>query len=674
MPTHFDLILYSLLVIAASGVATIYLARKSRIHPAYFFLLSGIALPFILPFSFSSQSLLVQLAEIGAIFIIFLAALEIEWDIRFVWQARTIFASLMLQAMTALPVAAVMYFFSQPQISAALAIGVLAAMHAPERRPTKFAESFRANRITSDVAFMGLTSEITALLAITILSTYSQNFSISGDIAKAIVGAMIVVLVMVSLFPPMVRFLVRRVGEESYAFFYLLLLLLILVAGILLKIDLEPLLGVYAAGFVLKPFISDGSRALERLRFTGHSIIVPAFYILLGISSALFSPFQSTALLLALLILVTSLIARGAFLYFVRVRDRRARLNLSQLIRKNPLVLVLVYIAYARGIIPSLALHTVLYFLILNEILSAYLSRSARAPKLEQLVEETTRVLVPVANPESMMPLLSLAGHLGNADAPAKIYPLNIIPDTTDTAVRIRSVENQFQELKALYATREEDLELTTRIDNDRIHSIIHTSRELLAEKILLGLGSVPTLQKPQGYSFLEALAEQATMQTILAANLPLELPIASEVNILISHERMVFSKEVWVPIVLNLARRLKAAPVFFGEPQVLPQIAEYLAELDPRRKYPVRAGRLHAGLDLLTLSNNDSALWIAILERPTFAPEESIHARLPEMMLRAFGERNFILLYPKMDAESKTIKKPKKGAWKKVKRFFGFR
>src|SRR5690606_35281511 len=156
--------------------------------------------------------------------------------------------------------------------------------------------------------------------------------------------------------------------------------------------------------------------------------------------------------------------------------DRRARISMSQLIRKNPLVLVLVYIAYARGLVPVIVLHTLIYYLIVNELLVAYLTRKARAQRDRSPVQDT-RILLPVANPETMIPLLSLAGHLGSGDAPAKIYPLNIVADTEDAMQRIRHVENQFKELKNLYATRDEDLELTARIENDRIYALTHAAR-----------------------------------------------------------------------------------------------------------------------------------------------------------------------------------------------------
>jgi Kef-type K+ transport system membrane component KefB len=672
MPESFDLALYSILIITAGGVLSIAFARASHVHPAFFFLACGIVAGIYLPFSFPAQSLLVQLSELGALFIIFLSALEIEWDLHFAWRGRTILAAFVLQLMTAIPVAAFFLFVLKTDILTAIAVASIAAMHAPERRQAIVSESFRASRVSSDIAFMGLISEITALLAVSLLVAYAQRATATGDLLQEAVGAMLIMLILISFIPPSLRFLIRRVGEESYALFYLMLVLLISVTIAVRKAGVEPLMGAYAAGFVLTRFVAEGSRVLDRLRFTGHSIIVPAFYIQLGSSSNILSSFQWTTLLAALAILVTTIIARAAFAFVMRTTRRDAKVSLRQLLRKNPLVLVLIYVAYARGIIPASALHSLMIYAVLNEIFVVLLSRFARPEKAGSADDGAARILLPVSNPETMMPLLTLAGHFRNENTPAKIFPLNVVPDGPGAEERIRTVEAQFNELKPLYAMRDEHIELTARIENDRIKAVAHAARELLTEKILLGLGAIPTLQKPQGYSFLESLTETAPGNTIIAAHIQTDLSLSAQINVIVANERLVTTQDVWLPAVLNLARRLKANPVFFGEPAILPAITEHLAHLDHRRRYAVRAGQIHAGLDLLTLNGGENSLWIAVLERAAYFPQEKIHARLPEMMLRAFGDRNFMLIYPAGNVPVKRLKK-RGNAWQKFRRFLGF-
>ncbi|MBN8222233.1 MAG: cation:proton antiporter [Spirochaetes bacterium] len=672
MPESFDLALYSILVITAGGVISIALARASRVHPAFFFLACGVVAGIYLPFSFPAQSLLLQLSELGALFVIFLSALEIEWDLHFAWRGRTILAAFALQLMVALPVAAIFFFVLKADALTAIAVASIAAVHAPERRQSIVSESFRASRVSSDIAFMGLISEITALLAVSLLVAYAQRATATGDLLQEAVGAMLIMLILISFIPASLRFLVRRVGEDSYALFYLMLVLLIAVTIAVRKAGIEPLIGAYAAGFVLTRFVAEGSRVLERLRFTGHSIIVPAFYIQLGISSNFTSSFQWTTLLTALAILAASLIARAAFAFVMRATRRDAKISLRQLMRKNPLVLVLLYVAYARGILPIQALHSLMLYAILNEIFVVVLARFSRPEKIVHSEDDASRILLPVSNPETMLPLLTLAGHFRPEGEVAKIFPLNVVPDTPEAAERIRSVEAQFNELKPLYSMRDDHIELTARIENDRIKAVAHAARELLTEKILLGLGAIPTLQKPQGYSFLEQLTETAPANTVIAAHIQTDLSLSAQINVIVANARLLTTQDVWLPAILALARRLKANPVFFAEPEVLPAVTEHLAHLDPRRRYSVRAGQIHAGLDLLTLNGGENALWVAVLERAAYYPQEKIHARLPEMMLRAFADRNFMLIYPAGEMPRRKVKK-RGNAWVKFRRFFGF-
>jgi Kef-type K+ transport system membrane component KefB len=275
MPGSFELALYSILLITAGGVASIALARVSGVHPAYFFAACGVISALFLPFTFPPQSLLIQLSELGALFVIFLAALEIEWDIRSSLNRRTVLLGFVLQLMAALPVMAFFFFVLRSDATAAITAGIIAAMHAPDRGRPAPAERFLTNRISGEIGLMGLISEITALVGVSLLIAWAPPRRTTGNLLQEAVGVILILLILVSFLPPALRFLVKRTGEESYALFYLMLVLLVSVTIGVRQAGIEPLFGAYAAGFVLTRFVAEGSRVLERLRFTGHSIIVP---------------------------------------------------------------------------------------------------------------------------------------------------------------------------------------------------------------------------------------------------------------------------------------------------------------------------------------------------------------------------------------------------------------
>ncbi len=672
MPEAFQLALYSLLVITAAGVVSIAAARLTHVHPAYYFIVCGVAGSFVLPFSFPSNSLVLQLAQLGALFVIFLSALEIQWDLRFTLNLRTILSGLITQIIIAAPICALFKLILKTDLLSAITAGLLVSMHAPERKSSLVGQTFRNISVSNDLALMGLISEIVSLVGISLLIAYTQQTVITGDLLQVAVGAILIVLVLVSFVPQALRFLLKRIDGESYALYYLMMLLLIAVILVVRRSGLEPLLGAYAAGFFLTRFVMAGSHVLERLRFTGHSLLVPAFYLQIGFSSDLISGINATTLTGAALIAAITVP-----LAFVLARILKRNGNDSQafrLLRKNPLLLVLIYVAHARGLVATGTLHTLVLFSLLNEVIVVLLARNqARSDADTGSLPEIPRVLLPVSNPESILPLLTLASHLGNDAGAARIYPLNVVPDAPGAEERIRSVESQFNDLIPLFEVRDQKIELMARISNDRIQAVSHSARELLTDRILLGLGVIPTLQRPQGYSFLEALTETMPDKNVLAAHVQTDLSLTSAVNVIVAHERVMLSADVWLPIVVNLTRRLKAIPIFYAEAALLETIQQKLSDLNHRHQFQVRAGQIHAGLDLLTLDNNPNALSIAVLERAAFYPEENIHARLPEMMLRAFGDRNFMLLYPSGVVPEKRRSSGRE-AWRKVKRFLGFR
>jgi hypothetical protein len=144
-------------------------------------------------------------------------------------------------------------------------------------------------------------------------------------------------------------------------------------------------------------------------------------------------------------------------------------------------------------------------------------------------------------------------------------------------------------------------------------------------------------------------------------------------VNAIVPHARLLESQEIWLNTLFVLANRLRAELTLFGDSEVVASIKAGLENTQQKRLCHFRAGQIHAGLDLLTLDENPNALTVALLARAPFFPEEKIHARLPEMMVRAFADRNFILLYPPLLGQGGANLLPRQSRWRRFKRWLGF-
>ncbi len=660
----------SLLFIAASGVVSIGLARLTRIHPAWGFLLCGAALPYFLPFSFPQQSLLVQLSEVGALFLVFLAALDIDWGERFGITSKSLLFALIHQALTVLPIALLLHLLLHEQWLTSLSAAMIVAVHAPGKRQNPAGESFRSNQVDDRFAFAALFSEMSALLALALLLTFTRKSPASSELLQQLVGLVLLFVVLLSVVPQALRVLLRRVGEESYALFYLVIALTLGVVLAIRTAGIEPVLGAYAAGFVISRFVTQGSRILGRLRFLGLSILVPAFYIYFGLSGLLFQDLGMITLLEAFGLTLGALGLRFG-LSALLSKDGEVRSTWLMSLHRNPIVLVFVYFATARGLLPPMVAQLVLWHFLTSEILAAVLLKGHQPESSSATSKTMTRVLLPLSNPETMLPLMNLATHLGDLRRPPKLYPLNVVPDDHTAEERIRTVESRFNEIVPMYAARDQTVELTARIENDRIRAVTHAARELLCDRILLGLGAVPTLSRPRGYSFLENLALASTDRMVIAAHLTTDLSVTETVNVIVPHSRLLESQESWFQMLFVLANRLRAGLTVFGDSEVLAAMQTRLEHTGYKRLCNFRAGQIHAGLDLLALDGSANSLTVALLARAPLFPQEKIHARLPEMMLRAFSDRNFVLLYPPMGAGVQRTRP--RSAWKKVKRWFGF-
>ena len=220
----------SFLLIASGGFLGISLARLTRIHPAYFFLLFGGALAATLPFVLPQRSLISELSELGAIFVIFLAALETEWDARFAWRSRDLLTAVATQLAVAVPVAVLLHYWLKLDAAAASFAGLVAAAHAPGRRKQVVGDSFRHNLISGEAGLFGFVSEISLILGLALLGAYAQREALTADLLQVAVGILLILILLITFVPQALRLLLRRVSEESYAIYYLMLVLLIGIA------------------------------------------------------------------------------------------------------------------------------------------------------------------------------------------------------------------------------------------------------------------------------------------------------------------------------------------------------------------------------------------------------------------------------------------------------------
>ncbi|MCX7632090.1 MAG: cation:proton antiporter, partial [Turneriella sp.] len=355
MPENVLLSVATLLAIALAGVLSVVLARWLRIHPAWFFIFIGSLLPYFWPQAFATKNLVGQLAEIGALFLVFLAALDIPWELRLTLRPREAARLLLQYFASMLPLFVFFYFLVLPgEMAAAFGATLLAGAFVPPSRQHSVEAGFRSYPQQEKPALRGVLSESTVLVALGFLLPLSQRTFTGAEVLRQMVALLILLVAMLYLIPQVLRLILRRTGEESYALFYSTIALIFITIAAGYFLGLEPMLGAYAVGFIISRFVAQGSRILGRLRFIGLSFFVPAFYMEFGSTGMLWQGL-AWQMVLPVLLLTAAVIAVRSFQRYAFGWENTETAKTLLRIQRNPMVLALLYFAFVHGLLPPVS-------------------------------------------------------------------------------------------------------------------------------------------------------------------------------------------------------------------------------------------------------------------------------------------------------------------------------
>ena len=457
----------------------------------------------------SKSETMVLLADIGKIYLMFVAGLEIDME-QF---RRTKNRSMLFGAATfAIPLMAgtlVGRIFGF-EWNTCILIGSLLASHTLLAYPI-----IKRLGVVNDEAVtvtIGATifTDIGALLVLAVCIGVNQ-----GDFTPLDLGKLLGFLIIYSL---VVLFGLDRLGR---AFFrrskndegnqFLFVLLAVFVASVSAQIvGVEKIVGAFLAGLAVNDVIGN-SPVKEKVEFVGSVLFIPIFFVDMGLLldlKAFEDVFRSVGIplsILAALVIskfLAALTAKLVFRYSWQQTITMWSLSLPQVAA----TLAAALIGFQAQIINERVFNSVILLMLVTAVAGPLItSRSAAGLTSSDLIEpeggdikvETkhgSRIVVPVYNPQTERYLLELASLLVKKDA-GEIIPLAIAKAQSrlDSIQLDKAIERSHNLLAQAQVVGEE-LGVATqpefRIEYDVAQGITHLSREVDANLILMGLGS----------------------------------------------------------------------------------------------------------------------------------------------------------------------------------------
>lgn len=305
----------------------------------------------------------------------------------------------------------------------------------------------------------------------------------------------------------------RRSGDdEGNQFLFVLLAVFLATAGAQL-LGVEKIIGAFLAGFALNDLLGKGA-IKEKLLFVGNILFIPIFFVDLGVTVNLPSAIANPEILkLTLLLVVILLISKfaaafmGRIIYRYKWRETLSMWSLS--LPQAGTTLAATLIGFRAGLIDEQVLNSIVALMLLSAALGPLITSkvasglttasltekaSITSPIIKHALKDNPyTIVVPVYNPQTQQHLMEMAALLAR-QAQGKIIPLAIANaanhmDAPQVEASLERSERLLVKATGLSQLLGVEAEPLIRIDDAFARGISRAAREKKASLIVMGWG-----------------------------------------------------------------------------------------------------------------------------------------------------------------------------------------
>lgn len=500
-------------------------------------------------------------------------------------------------------------------------------------------------------------TDMAVLLFLTIVTT---SYSGALDVffwMKTILSLTVFMFVMFWAFPKVCRWYFAYFQSDDSAQ-YIFILSSLFSSGFLAELaGIEPIVGAFMCGLVLNRVIPHQSTLMSRTVFVGNSFFIPFFLIYIGMLvdvRAFLKGFDTLILAAALIAVALSSKYLAAFATQLFYRYTKAeRLLLFGLSSSHAAATIaVVIVGYGIGIfnenIINAAVLIILFTCLVSTYVTDYAGRMVALQQKEQDVQEhkPDRILVPVSNPETALPLFNFAVLIHQPHNNPSISPLTIAttPQQLEHSIlKDRSIAryffNQASAAKIHYHP-------AMRVDSNISEGIIRAALEIQVTHIVLGWSGKSNTARYFFGTIIDKLLENCP-QMILVVNLTTRIPKFRKIYVLVprnaDHE---VGFQAWIHLLLTLHRNNSGELLFITDKNTLKGIMR----MKKVASFPKKYFRVLSSLpDMKALAGelNGNDLLVVVSARQNTVSYNRRLAVMPRVVTRYFGHTNSMILYP---------------------------
>ena len=465
-------------------------------------------------------------------------------------------------------------------------------------------------------------------------------------------------------FPRIGRWFFRRYDDNVMQFIFVLAMVF-LGAGLMEFVGMEGILGAFLAGLVLNRLIPHVSPLMNHLEFVGNALFIPYFLIGVGMLIDIHVIFgQGDALKVAAVMIVVALVGKWIAswltqkIYKMAPIERELMFGLSNAQAAATLAAVLVgyniILPNGERLLNEDVLNGTVLLILVTCVVSSFITeRAARKIAMceahleEERTVEAERILIPVANPDTIEYLMNLSLLIRDTKQKDNLLALNVINDNnTSEGLELRG-KRYLEKAAMITASADVPLRQITRYDLNIASGIIHTAKEYEVTDVIIGLHRKVNIVDSFFGMLAENLLKGLHREVMIAKFL---IPINTIRRIIIAFPPKAeyeagFQK--WVEHFCRMGGTLGCRVHFFANEETTVQLQALV-----KKKYGQTLtdfSRLDDWGDLLILTGqvNYDHLLVVISARRGSISYDSSFEKLPAQLSKYFSNNSLIVLYP---------------------------
>ena len=508
-------------------------------------------------------------------------------------------------------------------------------------------------------------TDTAVLLILAIISGTSTGEATSGLWTRLVISIVSFGAIVYFVIPRVASWFFRRLEDEKNAHFIFVLLVVFTTAFIAEMAGLEPIIGAFAAGLSLNRLIPHTSSLMNRIEFVGNSLFIPFFLISVGMlidfrvltngAQALIVAFTLTAVALLGKWLAAQL--TGKIFQYAK-EQRNLIFGLSSAHAAATLAVILV--GYNLGIVNDEVLNGTIVLILITCVIASFVTERAGKDVVlhmdnepTQVVLNSQRVLVPIANPQTMEKLIDFSMVIKNPKDFSPILGLTVVKDDDQAQSRLLQSKKLLDKAILYAASADQQIEIMSTIDRNVTSGIKRIATEKFITDIVAGWSPQKNLADIIFGQTFDKLVKQ-TAQTIYITRFAMPLNVHKNIVVIcpyFSEKEPGFYK--WVISIFRVASQLSTGVQLYASAETEHAIREFVTLNKIAVAIDYR-GKIDLGDIAMLISRVQPFDMIVLVSSReggiSYTPVLDV---LPKKMSKYFELNSLVFIYPATASES---------------------